>query len=362
LSHSQTLVITDKTNREDQQESILGGTLFRFVGNLLSPAGDRGRLSILIYHRTLAAPDPILHDEIDAATFARHMALLAADFNVLPLGEACARLVRGGLPARAACITFDDGYADNERLALPILKRFGLQATFFVSTGFSDGGIMFNDGVIETVRYAPSGMHDLSRLGLGRYSLDDSASRRAAIDALLAEVKYRPLGERDALIEQLAAAMRSKLPKDLMMRPTQIKRLRDEGMEIGGHTVNHPILAVLDAQQARAEIVGGKHCLEEITGAPVTLFAYPNGKPGRDYGPRDVELVKEAGFTAAVSTLGGVANRGSDVFQLPRFGPWDRNPLRLGVRLLLNCARTTPARTSSSHRRSQEKSVRRSPS
>jgi peptidoglycan/xylan/chitin deacetylase (PgdA/CDA1 family) len=128
-----------------------------------------------------------------------------------------------------------------------------------------------------------------------------------------------------------------------MMRPAQIKRLYDEGMEIGGHTVNHPILAVLDAQEARAEITGGKHRLEEITGAPVTLFAYPNGKPGEDYGPRDVELVKKAGFAAAVSTRSGVAGRGSDVFQLPRFGPWDRNPRRLGARLLLNCARSVPA-------------------
>jgi peptidoglycan/xylan/chitin deacetylase (PgdA/CDA1 family) len=317
--------------------------LFRFVGNLLSPAGDRGRLSILIYHRARAAPDPILHDEIDAATFEQHMALLAADFNVLPLGEACARLVRGGLPARAACITFDDGYSDNEQTALPILKRFGVPATFFVATGFIDGGIMFNDGVIEAVRRAPAGTHDLSRLGLGMYSVDNSASRRAAIDALLAQIKYRPPGERGALVEQLAAAMHSTLPKDLMMRSEQIKRLHDEGMDIGGHTVNHPILTVLSEQEARAEIVDGKRRLEEITGAPVTLFAYPNGKPGRDYGPRDVELVKEAGFTAAVSTLGGVANRSSDIFQLPRFGPWERNPHRLGVRLLLNCARSTPA-------------------
>jgi len=93
------------------------------------------------------------------------------------------------------------------------------------------------------------------------------------------------------------------------MRPAQIKRLHDEGMEIGGHTVNHPILAMLDEEEARAEIVGGKRQLEEIIGAPVTLFAYPSGKPGRDYGPRDVRLVKEAGFVAAVSTIGGVANR-----------------------------------------------------
>lgn len=317
--------------------------MFRFIGDMLSPGGERGRLSILVYHRALAAPDPLLRGGTDAAMFEQHMALLAARFNVLPLSEGCARLVDGTLPARAVCITFDDGYADNERVALPILKRRGLPATFFISTGFSDGGIMFNDGVIEAVRGAPSGAHDLSQLGLGSHTLGDTASRRAAIAALIGQIKYRPMGERGALVVDLAEAMRSTLPKDLMMGPVQIKRLYDEGMEIGGHTINHPILTALDDSQARAEIVGGKRRLEEITGAPVTLFAYPNGKPGSDYGPRHVELVKEAGFVAAVSMIPGIANRGSDLFQLPRFGAWDRTTRRFGARLLLSCARSAAA-------------------
>lgn len=316
--------------------------MFRTAGNLLSPGGSRGRLTILMYHRALATPDPILHDTIDAETFERHMSLLQSEFNVLPLGEACDRLARSSLPARAACITFDDGYADNEQIALPILKRFGLKATFFVSTGYSEGGMMFNDVVIEAVRNAPAGTHDLTRLGLDTCDLSDSISRRAAIDTLLTKIKYLQPDERQALVQQLASAMRSTLPERLMMRPAQIRRLHEEGMEIGGHTVNHPILAVLDDRQARDEIVEGKHRLEEITGAPVTLFAYPNGKPGRDYVPRDVELVKQAGFTAAVSTTHGAASGRSDMFQLPRFGPWHKNPRRLGLRLLMNVAGSAP--------------------
>ena len=317
--------------------------MFHLVGNLLSPAGHHGRLSILTYHRARAAPDPLLHDEIDAATFEKHMALLRMEFNVLSLGEACARLARGALPSRAACITFDDGYADNEQIALPILKRYGLPATFFVSTGFSEGGIMFNDGIIEAVRRAPGGTYDLTSLGLGTQSLGDHTSRRTAINSLIDQLKYRPVSERWAMVVQLAAAMRSTLPENLMMRPAQIKRLHDEGMEIGSHTVNHPILAMLDDEDARSEIIGGKRQLEDITGAPVTLFGYPNGKPGQDYGPRDVVLVKKAGFAAAVSTVSGVASRNSDLFQLPRFGPWDRSPRRLGLRLLYMCARSASA-------------------
>ena len=134
-------------------------------------------------------------------------------------------------------------------------------------------------------------------------------------------------------MEQLVAALDSTLPRDLMMTPAQIKRLHDAGMEIGGHTVNHPNLLLIDEQQAREEIVNGKRRLEEITGAPVTLFAFPFGRPGRDYGPRDVQLVREAGFAAAVSTVPGIAHRGSDLFQLPRCAPWEKNPHRLGARL-----------------------------
>ena len=317
--------------------------LFRFVGNVLSPAGERARLSILAYHRVLRAPDPILHDVIDAAGFEQHMALLAEEFNVIRLREACELLSRGKLPARAACITFDDGYADNEEIALPILKRMGLQATFFVSTGFSAGGLMFNDAIIEAVRCAPAGTHDLSNMGLGVHELGDSATRRSAVDALIAALKYRPVAERQSAVEQLAAALRSPLPRNLMMTPSQIAKLHSEGMEIGAHTVNHPILTSVSEDEARAEIVSSKRTLEDIAGAPVTSFAYPNGKPGRDYRPEHVRLVREAGFLAAVSSVGGVAHRGSDVFQLPRFSPWDRNPLRLGARLLASCARPIPA-------------------
>ena len=320
--------------------------MFRTLGQLVSPAGEHAKLCVLMYHRVLPQPDPILAGEIDAELFEQHMRLLATEFNVLPLSEGCARLVAGSLPARAAAITFDDGYSDNEQVALPILRRLGLSATFFVSTGYSDGGVMFNDGVIEAVREAPAGEYDFTEQGLGRHVLDGSESRRLAIDRILRGLVHRAAAERRAIMERLLAEMDAALPKDLMMTPAQIAHLHREGMEIGGHTISHPILHLLDESQARAEIVGGKRRLEEITGAPVTLFAYPNGKPGEDYGLREVRLVQEAGFAAAVSTILGVAHRGSDPFQLPRYAAWERNQTRLGVRLLLHCARTASQPTS----------------
>ena len=119
---------------------------------LLSPGQRNGRLSILIFHRVLAQVDPLFPEEVDAARFDVICGWLRRWFNVLPLDAAVRRLRDGSLPRRAAAITFDDGYADNHDIALPILKKHGLPSTFFIATGFLDGGCMWNDTVIEAIR------------------------------------------------------------------------------------------------------------------------------------------------------------------------------------------------------------------
>jgi hypothetical protein len=76
--------------------------------------------------------------------------------------------------------------------------------------------------------------------------------------------------------------------------------------------------------------------LEGILGEQVSLFAYPNGKPLADYQPEHVEIVKNAGFKLAMSTAWGAANIKQDVFQIPRFTPWDRSKLKFGIRMAQN--------------------------
>src|SRR3954471_12271022 len=106
-------------------------------------------LSILIYHRVQAVPDPLFPEAVDLARFEQHLRLLTRWFRVLPLSEAVRLLRDGTLPARAACITFDDGYADCAAATVPLLRRYHASATFFVASGFIDGGCMWNDAVVE---------------------------------------------------------------------------------------------------------------------------------------------------------------------------------------------------------------------
>lgn len=305
----------------------------RTAASILSPAGKRAALLVLIYHRVPAEPDPLLPSEPDARRFAAHMDLLASLFNVLPLSEAAARLKDGSLPARAACITFDDGYTNNLEVAAPILKARNLPATVFVATGFIGGGRMWNDTIIETVRAAKDEL-DLSKFALGAYALTSVAARRATINALIGKLKYLEPAERLQRVNEVAEHVGVELPANLMMSAARIRALHVAGIEIGAHTVNHPILTRLDDERSRTEILSSKRLLEEIIASPVTTFAYPNGRPSQDYEARHVRLVRECGFASAVSTAWGTASQGSDVLQLPRLAPWDRTAARFAVRLV----------------------------
>lgn len=304
-----------------------------------SPAGARGRLSVLILHRVLPAPDPLFPDEMHAGRFDAICRWLRVWFNVMPLDAAVAALKTGSLPERALSITFDDGYADNHDVALPILQRHGLCATFFVSTGFLDGGIMWNDAVIESFRRTTQARLDLSEPSegrLGSYGLENVAQRRAAISAVIDGIKYMPPSQRSQMALDLAAHAAVELPRDLMMSSGQVRRLHHGGMQIGAHTVSHPILRNLDLVHARSEMQQSKQCLEALLQSSVDLFAYPNGKWNVDFDAAAAGLAKELGFQAAVTTDWGSADARTDLFRIPRFMPWDRSMLRFGLRLAGN--------------------------
>ena len=310
---------------------------YKFIASRISPAGINARLTILIYHRVLAEQDSLFRHEVTCESFDAQMSHLKLVFNVLPLVEAVERMKAGTLPARAACITFDDGYADNATNALPILQSHGLTATFFIATAYLNGGRMFNDTVIEAIRHCPSSRLDLSELALGSHDLSTNEAKACAINKILRLIKYLPLHERQEIADRTSKlALSGTLPDNLMMTTAQLENLQMAGMTIGGHTARHPIIAKLDADDVRCEIQEGRQFLENALGVPVSLFAYPNGKPGVDFLPEQASIVRELGFVAGFSTQHGVATQFSDPYQLPRFTPWRRGMAWFIPELLMN--------------------------
>ena len=307
----------------------------------LSGQGPGARLSTLIFHRVLPEPDPLLPGEVDAARFDAMCGWLARWFRVLPLTDALSKLRECRLPRRSLCITFDDGYADNHDLAMPILQRHGLSATFFVTTGVIGGGRMWNDTVIESVRHTAAGHIDgyaLGLDGLGSLPLGNLAQRRVAIERLLRAVKHLEPADRVDRVERLRRLCGTEPRQDMMMSEVQVRGLRDGGMQIGGHTVTHPILSRLGDDEARREISEGKKTLEGWLGSEVPVFAYPNGRPGDDFEPRHGQMAREAGFVAALTTAWGVATCDTDAYAIPRFTPWATQRWKFGLQLARNLA------------------------
>lgn len=317
----------------------LGAIPANFLASIFSPSGKRARLSILIYHRVLTEPDPLTGNQSDKKFFDIQIRMLSRYFNVLPLSEAIERLKEKNLPSKAACITFDDGYADNAENALPILQKYGVPATFFIAAGFIDGGMMWNDKIIELIRHAPGDNLNLGAINLGKHEIDSLGQRRQTMHTLINKLKYQSLDDRHTLIEQLCQLIPIPLPDTIMMTADQLRQLHRAGMEIGGHTLNHPVLARTEYETAYAEIANGKSKLEDIIQAPVRFFAYPNGKPEQDYLPEHVAMIRKIGFEAAFATAQGAADYGSDIYQLPRFTPWNTGRTRFISRMIHNMFR-----------------------
>lgn len=305
------------------------------AGRIATGMPIQPKLSILIFHRVLPQQDTLFPTEMHAGLFERLMKIVARSFKVLPLKQAVRQLAQGELPRRALSITFDDGYANNLTVALPILRRLGLSSTVFVASGFLDGGRMFNDSIIECLRRTTADRVDLGEFGLEVMPTVSAAERRLVIERLLPIIKYRPPEERERMVRRLCSLCGNPvLPDDLMMRTEDVRSILRGGMDVGAHTVSHPILCTLPDDMAEEELVGSKSQLESILDAPVPLFAYPNGRPGKDYDERHVRMARRTGFTASVTTEGGAARAGDDLFQLPRYTPWEPQPLRWTARLV----------------------------
>jgi peptidoglycan/xylan/chitin deacetylase (PgdA/CDA1 family) len=293
------------------------------VSRLLSPGGSRARLLVFCFHRVLERRDPFRLHEPDIQDFRDDIAIICRHFNVLGLRDAVSRLAEKTLPAGAACITFDDGYADNHALAAPVLEEAGVPATFFVATEAIEEGVMWNDLVIEALSTTGSqARFDLLPDAPGASLINGNPS--VLVKNILGSLKYRSAAERYSTAMGFYEESTGQEVPRLMMTRAQVRDLADRGFEIGGHTRSHPILKGLPDDAASDEIVGCADWIQEVTGSSPASFAYPNGIPGTDFTPTHERLVMEAGFECGVSTRWAAARSGNRRYCIPRIGPWWR--------------------------------------
>lgn len=303
---------------------------------------SRGKLTVLVFHKVPKVCNPYATSETDLAAFERVINLARKLFNIIPLEDAVLALRAGNLPPRTACITFDDGYADWLTGVVPVLERHNLHATFFVTTDQFFGIPMWNERILHAVTHAPTGVDWVTVPGvaLPGMPVDSVDGKRQLVRTLDQLFKYKTTAERNKLLiklEQLTNSDMAAVPK---MAAEDLRAIHSKGFGIGSHSTTHPILSCCTPEQALDELVQSREQLESIIQGKVTAFAYPNGAPTRDFGPEHIELVKQAGYTCAVTTGRGFATCASSVFQIPRFTPWGPTAAKMALQFTRNLLKT----------------------
>lgn len=255
--------------------------------------------------------------------------------------DALPERLRSGGRRPFALLTFDDGYRDNAEYALPILRRHGAPATFFIATAFADGhGRLWWLELEEAIRR-------LDRVIFTHAGRDfDLPARNDAEKQIAFETTYWRLRGGDeatllAIIADLAgqAGIDSRaLTRGLCMNWDELAEVAaDPLITIGAHTVSHPMLAKHDETTARFEITESRERIAGRLGVPVNHFAYPVGDPG-SAGPRDFTLARQAGFSTAVTTRPGhvFAAHAAHPHALPRVSVNGLHQSRSTIRSLLS--------------------------
>jgi peptidoglycan/xylan/chitin deacetylase (PgdA/CDA1 family) len=311
---------------------------------------ERSGPLILLYHRVADAETDAQSLAVRPDRFREHLSVIAAEYEPVTLRDLvgttrAGRALRG---RRAVAVTFDDGYADNLSVAKPLLERSGISATVYVASAYLRGGKRFWWDEVERVLLGPGRLPATLELSLPgenvRFELgdrsehavdgargpegwsvlddDDPSPRHAVYRTLCA--RLRPLDEtaREAALRALSSLVEDQNgePRDppRPLTADELIQLADGDLvDVGAHTVSHPVLAELPRSRQQDEIAGGKQELETILGRPVVSFAYPYGG-GTDFNRTTVSLVRAAGFEHACTSLAGPLTSRTNPFRLPR--------------------------------------------
>lgn len=280
----------------------------------------KGKLSVLRFQKVPLRSHALKPLEPDLATVTRMLENVQTLFRVIPLSDAMTALRAGMLPARAACISFDDGYGDWTQGVVPVLQRLQLHATFFVATGQFRGQPLWRERILHAVMQVPAGMPvlDLADARLAPLPVSTLDEKRSVVAALESTLKYLPPVERDVLVRRLEQACMISEPGAGVMPEHDVRALHAAGFGIGSQTVSQPILMRCDPVQAWREISESKEQLEGLIGGRVEGFAYPGGVPDVDFSAAHVDMVRRAGYRYAVTTEAGAARTCHSPCHIPR--------------------------------------------
>ena len=289
----------------------------RWLASLLpGPDGGGAASLVIVRHHRVYGPleRPLYRLGVGEEVLRAQLALLARHgLAPVTVSAGLARLAAGE-PRRTVAMSFDDGYADNVRRALPLLASCGAQATFFLTAGLIEQRrAPWWD---ELAHLLTATRVDRLEQGGRTHGLADEAGRRRALGALLPAFRVPPAAHRE-LLDDLAGRLGVADPAPCELATwEECAELRAAGMEVGAHTLTHPLLSTLSAAEQAAEIGGSFDLVGLRLGVRPRGLAYPGG----DHDAASITAAREAGAAWAVTTRAGENLPGAPAFELRRRG------------------------------------------
>jgi peptidoglycan/xylan/chitin deacetylase (PgdA/CDA1 family) len=275
-------------------------------------------LTVAVYHRVadVAHIDDLDPELVDATPddFENQMAYLRQNFRPVGIDDVLrAHRDRQPLPADSVLVTFDDGYRDNYQLALPILRRHGIPAAFFVTTGYlTDRRLFWWERVNLHIRASKAPEMRIEYPSPEVLDLSTPAAKARAKQRLNRIVKDHLALDVERFMDGVVKACGVSWTDDdsrrhgdrALMTWDDVRALRAAGMGVGSHTVSHRVLQTLAPADLAAELRASRATLEAQLGEPVTTIAYPVGKAIAKY-PAVRQALTDAGYELGFTTRPG---------------------------------------------------------
>ena len=281
---------------------------------------------VLIYHRVIDLKQDPKGLTVHPERFEAQIKYLKKAFTILSLRELTARITAGEPLENCVVITFDDGYADNLYCARPILEKYQVPATVFITTNMVGSGREFWWDELERIFLAAPPLRKSLRLIIdGRehsWKIHDRETAADVYQEMHPLLKYLPHEERERIMDDLFAW--SEMDRDAgrktyqVLTKEEIRELcRGDLIEIGAHTLTHPVLTVESQERQQLEITKSGKILEQWLDRKTHSFSYPFGLQ-KDIDENIIQMVKKAGYDCGIANIQGTFDGNTDLYRIPR--------------------------------------------
>jgi len=294
---------------------------------------------VLLYHRVNKGEEDfsfISSVRVSVKNFEKQIEYISQEFKAIHLRDIYNYILHGKkLPKNAIAITFDDGYKDNYTYAFPILKHYGIPATFFLITGYINSRkIPWWDRLFYFILKSKKEFFSANIKEKMRFCIRTNKERQKVASYLLSLFQlFRP-EEIEKFLERLANELeidsKIDLTSSLFLNWEEIEEMKNYGMDFGTHTCNHINLSLIsNKKDFEYQVVNSAKLIEDKIKLPGNLFSYPYNIAPEEIKP----LLKESGFLCACAGENPKSSKGNRFLEMPRISIFDEPPYMISLRV-----------------------------